>query len=170
MTKSLGKEYFEWLVSQINVTRTNRTYEGVFRWMYHREFVWLVPNDDNRIGDAIDLRKEFWGESHAMLDVGASILEVLVALSRRAAWVISDIEAPDWAWIFVKNLRLDRYSDPLTSRKDRRIEEILEAFVWRNYAPNGDGGLFPLKETELDQRKVELWYQMHAYINEKIPI
>ena len=169
MTKSLGEEYFQWLVSQINVGQTSKMFEGIFRWMYHREFVWLVPNDDNRIGDAIDLRKEFWGLHNPVLQEAVSILEVIVALSRRAAWVGGG-EAADWAWVFIKNLGLNRYSDPLTYRKDRKIESILEAFVWRNYAPDGDGGLFPLENPPLDQTKVELWYQMHAYINEKIPI
>lgn len=137
--------------------------------MFHREFVWLVPNDDNRIGDALDLRREFWGEGRFLPQEGVSILEILVALSRRAAWNGGG-EAPDWVWIFIRNLHLNKYSDPLTDRKKDSVEEILEHFVWRNYAPNGEGGLFPLTETEHDQTKVELWYQMHAYIMEKIPI
>lgn len=168
MTKSLGEPYFQWLISQINTNSTRRTFEGIFRWMYHREFVWLVPNDDNRIGDAIDIRKEFW-RGRDLSEQGVSILEVIVALSRRAEWVGGG-EAADWAWVFIKNLQLNKYHDPLTDRKDRKIEEILEAFVWRTYKPDGEGGLFPLDYTELDQTKVEIWYQMHAYINEKIPI
>jgi hypothetical protein len=168
MMNSIGERYFEWLVSQINVTRSSKQFTGIFRWMYHREFVWLVPNDDNRIGDAIDLRKEFW-ENRTIPQNGVSILEVIVALSRRAAFVGGG-EAPDWAWIFIKNLGLNKFHDPLTYRKDHKIEEILETFVYRLYAPDGVGGLFPLLNPPLDQTKVELWYQMHAYINEKIPI
>ena len=169
MTNSIGERYYEWLVSQVNVTRSSKEFSGIFRWMYHQEFVWLVPNDDNRIGDAIDLRKEFWGVGRMIPQNGVSILEVIVALSRRAAFVGGG-EAPDWAWIFIKNLGLNKFHDPLTSRKETKIQEILETFVYRLYAPDGVGGLFPLLNPPLDQTKVELWYQMHAYINEKIPI
>jgi hypothetical protein len=167
--KSLGEQYFAWLIDQINITRSSKSFQGIFRWMYHRQFVWIVPNDDNRIGDAIDLRKEFCGEGHMVPQDGVSILEVIVALSRRAAWVGGG-EAPDWAWIFIKNLGLNKFHDPLTYRKDEKIEDILEAFVWRTYSADGTGGLFPLIHPPLDQTKVEIWYQMHAYINEKIPI
>jgi hypothetical protein len=164
----LGEEYFDWLTLQIKPSRTTKTFTGVFIWLYIREFIWLVPNDDNRIGDAIDLRKEFW-EKKALPQTGVSILEVVVALSRRAEWVGGG-EAADWAWIFIRNLGLNKYPDPLSLFKENKIEEILETFVWRTYAPNGEGGMFPLKSTNYDQTKVELWYQMHAYINEKIPI
>ena len=169
MTKLTGDKYYHWLVEQISIGKSNRTFDSLFQCMHHREFVWFIPNDDNRIGDALDLRREFWGEGRFLPQNGVSILEVFVALSRRMAWVGGG-EAPDWVWVLIKNLGLNRFPDPLTYRKEQRIEDILETFLWRNYQPNGEGGLFPLLKTKDDQTKVELWYQMHAYINEKIPI
>ncbi|HEX4503413.1 MAG TPA: hypothetical protein VH187_20000 [Scandinavium sp.] len=169
MTKLFNEGYFDWLIAQIDTGRTHRTFEDLFRCMHRREFVWFIPNDDNRVGDAWDLRREFWGEGHPLPQNGVSILEVLVALSRRAAWVSSG-ESHEWMWIFIKNLKLNKFPDPISFRKENQVEDILETFVWRTYAPNGEGGLFPLHETKEDQTKVELWYQMHAYINEKIPI
>lgn len=167
--KIFDDRYFNWLTEQIDTGKSTRSFEGLFKCMHRHEFVWFVPHDDNRIGDAIDLRKEFSREDRFLHQTGVSVLEVLVALSRRAAWVSSG-EAPEWAWTFIKNLHLSRFSDPLTLRKEGYIEDILNGFVYRTYAPNGEGGLFPLVETEHDQTKVELWYQMHAYIMEKIPI
>jgi hypothetical protein len=31
---------------------------------------------------------------------------------------------------------------------------------------NGTGGLFPLKMPKVNQRRVEIWYQMSAFIEE----
>lgn len=169
MTTIPNEAYYKWLVAQINVPNNGKTYEGIFKRMYNYIFVAFVALDDNRIGDAQELRKEFFGESHVNI-YEASVLEVLVALSRRAAWIISDIPAQDWVWTFIKNLGLHKCDDPLSYRKDNKVDDILETFVWRIYEPNGEGGLFPLKQTEHDQRTIELWYQMHAYIMEKIPI
>jgi hypothetical protein len=40
--------------------------------------------------------------------------------------------------------------------------------VNREYDPDGRGGLFPLDGTHANQREVELWYQMQAYIIERM--
>jgi hypothetical protein len=36
----------------------------------------------------------------------------------------------------------------------------------RTYSKLGKGGLFPLRSSAYDQRKVELWYQMAAFMTE----
>ena len=43
---------------------------------------------------------------------------------------------------------------------------ILNKIIDRGYSRRGVGGLFPLKYSKNDQRKVELWYQMHSYLIE----
>ena len=42
----------------------------------------------------------------------------------------------------------------------------LDGFINRQYEANGEGGLFPLKGVCEDQREVEIWYQMNAYLYE----
>jgi hypothetical protein len=42
----------------------------------------------------------------------------------------------------------------------------MERCVWRTYEPNGVGGFFPLENPNEDQREVELWYQMSAYVDD----
>ena len=44
------------------------------------------------------------------------------------------------------------------------VEEVLEHFMWRQYPPNGDGGLFPLNNMEADQREQEIWHQFCDYL------
>jgi len=170
----LDLEYFGWLTSQIAV-ENSKSYNELFERMHNLEFVWTVPNDDNRVQDGLELRHEFLTtvihrtENPLAADLqfnkGASILEVLVALSRRVAWIAGG-DAQHWAWNLIENLRLERSFDPLTKGKRNRIENVLHNLVWRTYDWNGAGGFFPLNEPGEDQTKVEVWYQMNAFVNE----
>ena len=56
--------------------------------------------------------------------------------------------------------------DPISKRKSIKIDDILDTLIWRTYEYDGIGGFFPLTNAEEDQTKVEIWYQMAAYINE----
>lgn len=173
-------DYYNWLISQIKIGSPSKTYFELFEIMHNTEFVWwpAVPRDKARVGDGKQLRYDYFRfELHSQyedgnLDIeGISFLEVLVALSRRFAWVMSDQgNEPYWAWRLIKNLGLNRMSDPLSNRDKKRIGEILYNVIWRNYEPSGEGGFFPLENTVLDQRNVDIWYQMQEYAIEKDPI
>lgn len=149
------------------------TYWDLISVMFEKEFIWMVPNDHNRLADGMDLRVEFCYAQHirhdALDDLGpVSFLEVLIALSRRLAFAAGG-EPPGWAWILVVNLELDKLFDPLSNRKLRKLDDILERVIWRTYAPDGSGGFFPLAFPEEDQTQKEIWYQMAAYIDEMHP-
>jgi hypothetical protein len=169
MTKTLEREYFEWLRSQVRVEGESRQgikrYTDLLEMLHAKEFVWIIPNDDNRVGDSHALRLEFLGGARNSLQQGVSILEVIVSLSRRMEFA-AEGKAEVWAWQLIKNLDLHHMHDPITKRQAGLIEELLETLVWRTYDRDGVGGFFPLAWTEEDQTKVELWYQMSAYINE----
>lgn len=138
----------------------------MFECLHSKEFVWIVPNDDNRIVDACDLRREFWGEGQPIPQTGVSVLEVIVALSRRLEFNAGGNQEV-WAWALIKNLGLHRYDDPISQPYRDLIDAVLDALIWRKYRPNGKGGFFPLKNPKEDQTEVEIWYQMSAYINER---
>ena len=134
--------------------------------MHNFEFVWFVPNDDNRVQDALDLRVEFLDDSAEDLALeGPTLLEVVVSLSRRCAFTAGGSEH-GWAWKLIKNLHLHKMTDPLGDGKAQRVDDILYKLVWRTYDRNGDGGFFPLKNSLEDQTKVEIWYQLNAYVIE----
>lgn len=162
----LESDYFLWLISQIHIPN-DRTFVELFERMHALDFVWIIPNDDNRVQDGLDLRTDFLDGSHEKMGGSEliSILELLIALSRRIAFVAGG-EPDRWAWKLVKNIHLGKMSDPMTDEKRARMDDILEKFVWRHYLPNGDGGFFPLDHPREDQTKIELWYQMNAYVNE----
>lgn len=136
----------------------------MLRRLHSKGFVWIVPNDDSRIVDALDLRREFWNGS-PFPRRGVSVLEIVVALSRRLEFNGGG-ERDVWAGQLLKNLGLDWMYDPITKKKERQIEEILEALIWRTYLSTGTGGFFPLMYAKEDQTKIDIWYQMSAYILE----
>lgn len=177
MGKPLDELYLEWLyrqVASVRLRNPTRTYWSLLRHLYSKEFVSLVPNDDNRVEDGRDLRYEFIEAEqiepdHEWLSFKCSILEMLIGLARRAAFEAYEGSSRDWFWIFIKNLDLedlndDRYRDNETAEE---VDEILDQLVMRTYAANGRGGLFPLKEPDEDQRTKELWFQLAAYLLEQ---
>jgi hypothetical protein len=168
-------DYFKWLTSQIEIPESNpRTYNDLFSRMYEIEFVWHVSGDGNRVQDGLDLRTQFMNQTRrkkssdldAIIHKGASVLEVLIGLSIKVAFIAGGV--PEiWAWQLIENLHLERASDPFTIGKANRVDDTLEALIWRTYQWNGQGGFFPLSsETLIDQTKIEIWDQMHIYVNE----
>jgi hypothetical protein len=173
MSNPLIEDYLRWLVPQIRDVEKSPMFWDLFKIMFEKEFEWLVPNDDNRLQDGLDLRAEFCYANHiragSLNRMGhCSFLEVLIGLSRRMAFAAGG-SAQGWAWQFVENLELTRMSDPLGRRRLRKVNEILDTAIWRTYTPDGVGGFFPLAWPDEDQTKKELWYQMAAYIDELNP-
>jgi hypothetical protein len=156
---------------------SGRSYGGLIEIMSETEFVWLVANDDNRIGDGLDLRLAFcrehgipMGDARSFLDQDhpippCSFLEVLIGLSRRLEFTAGG-EAVDWAWKLIANLQLHKLSDPMGSRKEKKARDILQSCIYRTYSPDGQGGFFPLTWPDVDQTQVEVWYQMAEYLFE----
>lgn len=173
MAKPLDELYFVWLYAQVGTVRQRKsknTYWNLLRLLYTKEFVWWVPNDDNRAQDGRELRTEFLLEERITPSneqweaLGCDLFELLVALSRRLSFITGE-ESRTWFWIMIENLGLYQYNDRVDIPKDR-VEEILEGLIYRTYDPDGNGGLFPLRNPTVDQRQVELWYQASAYIAE----
>ncbi len=48
----------------------------------------------------------------------------------------------------------------------RQVHDIIDIFLNRKYRANGQGGLFIIDNPPKDLRKVEIWYQMHWYLND----
>lgn len=176
MPEPLDDAYLTWLHSQLVSPRLKnpaRTFWCLTRQLYKKEFVWYVPNDDNRIEDGKDLRHEFVEVSGitnpdpVWLDMECSVLEMLLGLSRRLSFE-AEGEPRDWFWHLLGNLDLQKYNDKnYNALAEEAIDSKLDILIWRNYSPDGRGGLFPLKHPREDQRVVELWYQLAAYLDEQ---
>jgi hypothetical protein len=175
VNEPLDELYLKWLYEQVGNVRLknpSRTYWKLFRQLYTKEFVWIVPNDDNRLADGLDLRDEFIRRHNRNLNhqdavwmqLGCSMMELLMGLARHLSFEDGQ-SCQFWFWRLIENLGLhdckdDSDFDPST------VDEILDEVIWRTYNPDGSGGLFPLEDPHEDQREVELWYQLNAYLLE----
>jgi hypothetical protein len=172
----LDERYLTWLygqVANVKARARSRTFWSLLRQMYKKEFVWLVPNDDNRISDGRDLRYEFLAEHQdeqgdpEWIGLPCSMLELFIVLARAVAFEMDD-DMRIWFWHFIEVVDLERYNDrDYNKDAEEAIDETLDRIIWRNYSPSGKGGLFPLRDPKQDQRKVELWYQLNAYLLEQ---
>lgn len=171
MNEPLENLYFDWLCAKVmwvqNPTPSN-TYWRLLRHLHNTEFVWVLEMDENRAHDGWDLRPRFltearFEEDEEWLALPVSIFEVLYAFAEKAEFQ-TDRPASDWFWAMLHNLGLGEVSDANTEFSDEKISDILETFVWRTYHDNGSGGLFPMRNPDHDQTKVEIWYQFCEYL------
>ena len=175
MSAYLDGLYSDWLYQQIYSPGRRKSYRELFHIFFTTEFVWLVPNDDNRVEDGKSLRHEFLedtdtripSEEGYWLDLGCSVLEMFLGLVKRLHFETGD-SIEHWSDELLKNLGFDRYTDDCDDFDEEHIREALNDLIWRRYRPNGKGGFFPLKNPREDQRVVELWYQLNAYLLENL--
>lgn len=163
---TLDDRYLEWLVSRVAVVKTrksSKTYWGLFRQLYSTPFVWSVPNDENRSIDGLMLRREWPVEAdEEWFNLDCSFLEMLIALCERGSFQ-SDEPVAWWFWHILENLGFIEYND-----RDGVAEDLcamrLRVVNERLYESDGLGGMFPIRDTDQDQRRVEIWYQLCEYI------
>lgn len=164
----LDDMYLEWLYDQVLVrAQRGATYWKLLSQMYKTEFTWFIPNDGNRAEDGKDLRVEWMRQvdidaSGHWLDLSCSFLEMLVALARRMCFE-AEYTPQHWFWHLLENLGFEDCHDGSgysRSYVQRRMRIVMD----RTYDGDGNGGLFPLRDPEEDQRQIELWYQMSAYL------
>jgi len=169
MTEPIENLYFNWLCAKVLETRINN-YHDLMRILHKTEFMWVVQEDKHRAQDGVALRTDFLRETqipreHIWMTQPCSVLEMLVAFSGRASFN-TDIPLKTWFWEFMTNLRLDDFRQ-VQNGDEYEIDEILYTFVWRQYEPSGYGGIFPMSHADVDQRKIEIWYQFSAYLDDR---
>lgn len=171
MNEPIEEVYFNWLyskVAHVDVPTPSLTFYTLLSALHSVEFVYLIQGDENRAADGLDVRKEFQKQAHIHPDlpemrVGCSVLEMMIALSRRAEFE-TDVSSREWFWIFVHNLFGDGDLSDAAEDVTPFVCDILDQFLWRTYRPDGRGGMFPLSRTNSDQRRVEIWYQFNEYL------
>lgn len=172
----LDERYLTWLYDFIDPSpdrSPTHTYWKLCEQLYKTEFLWFVPNDDNRVEDARELRVHYLsdiGESDpAWVDLPSSVLEMLIGVAHRAAFETDEVPG-FWFWKLIDHLGLIRFTDAEWSpRQAREVRRTTDRLIHRTYQPDGSGGLFPLRNPNRDQRTVEIWYQMSAYVLEHMP-
>ena len=174
--QKLQNIYFDWLYNMMcEQYAKGISFKKLFAYLHRTEFIYLIDRDENRAYDGIDLRYRFALE-HGCLDIyedyldgPCSVLEMIIALAVRCEEHIMDDPSigdrtKQWFWQMIVNLGLGGMSDEYFDK--RYVIDIVETFLNREYAPDGRGGLFTIKDCDTDLRDVEIVYQLYWYLNQ----
>lgn len=164
--------YRNWLLKKVKQYRKLDNYSFLFEYLHNYPFSWSLSMDENRAEDGKYLRENFEDEmgipDGIVLCGTCTTLEMLVALAiRMDKEYIGEPGEPDPSSIFIEllnNLGLWKYDNRRFTAS--KVNQILQVWMSRSFEYNGKGSLFPLKEASRDQRKIEIWDQMNAYIYE----
>ncbi len=174
----LNREYFDWMCQLVGHGKCAQglSYQKLLHHLNSIDFYYILPMDENRAEDGVDLRYRFGYEKQykgpeiaSCLDTHpCSVLEMLVALALRCEEHIMD--DPDvgnrtglWFWEMISSLGLKSMSD---AQFDRTVvDKAIFRFMDRRYKQNGQGGLFTVEHCKYDMRTVEIWWQMNWYLD-----
>lgn len=138
--------------------------------------------DIDREKDGLELRKEWSndsldGEFHV---IPCTMLEMIIGISKRMSEQLMDEDGEDktaqYFWEIMENLGLTCMDDDNfgweTGLAQKKIAKTCEILCKRQYNPDGTGGgMFPMPGIlGINQKKIEIWYQMQEYINWKYGI
>lgn len=177
----------EYLKHIIKILSGGRNYYGdyggiyylLFDYLNHIQYIPSAPLDEDRIGDALSFRQNYIQQAISSvpstveycMENGPSILEVLVALVQRGESYImtgsidNENHIPCWFMEMLKNIGLLEFTNYNFDTKE--VDKCLIRFLNRQYKPNGEGGLFVLKNPgDLDLRTIDIWKQMCLWFSE----
>lgn len=171
MSTNVDERYLLWLCGLVvNEGRDRRILRSkkMIQSLFYEPFYHFVPNDDNRASEGQGLRDKYMDDTERQLLRQSyfrpcSVLEMLIALSERMAFeLFNPMNMPDpdvtgCFWEIIDNLKL---------KPNQSNVAIIHKLNKREYLPSGLGGMFPLEDHREDQRAVEIWYQMMAYLME----
>ena len=153
--------------------------------------------DIDREKDGLELRTEWSNRVHKLdnviqneypgddLDtefhsIPCTMLEMIIGISKRMGEQLMDEDGEDktaqYFWEIIGNLGLDCWDDDNfgweTGLASKNTGKICEILCKRQYNPDGtSGGMFPMPGVlGINQKKMEIWYQMQEYINWKYRI
>lgn len=180
MRDQIRNDYANWLIGlAYNWCSPYGSYGQLMKYLYSHDFISLYANDGNRVQDGIEMRFRFiesWpGGDYTYHDVykylthNCNILEVMIALAQRCEdHIMGDPDAGDqsgvWFWGMICNMHLEKMSDENFDISE--VEEKINNMLYHHYAKNGDGGLFSVRNPDIDMREAEIWYQMNWHLGE----
>ena len=161
MKRAIHQDYKEWVISLLGRPKIPMMFVDI---LYNVEFRWIIPEDRRRAEDGLNLRREYPKIRFLSEDDQnrpCSVLEMLAAFAIRIdrEWVGNPGENRSYIVFddMIRNLSLTKAN----------ANYVLDRWLNRDFHPDGRGSIFPLIHPTADQRHVEIWRQMLAYINER---
>jgi len=176
----LSDGYFRWLLGILGFKETAECrYLSMLSYLYSTDFKLTDPvvgHDENRLSDAFELRATFSNNFTdpvlpKIFEEPMSVLEVLTAFAMRIDDDImydGSLHASKWFFIMIDNLGMTNFTDDALGL-DWTIEDeeqIVDIWMSRQYRGDGKGSIFPLKCPGVDQKNLEMWYQMQEWFRE----
>ena len=186
-TDTLSELYLKWLLRLINADNyKERSYIKLCSLLNKVLFKPVIKLDENRLSDAHSLLRETYIQSQsdwyrinsdeAVIEFSkwpVSFLELIISLAMRIDLdFMREINGIDntriYFWILVRNLGFLEYDDEHWG-EDAIISIVnqLNIVQDRKYDFDGKGGLFPLENSEVDQRNVQIWNQLCQFVSQK---
>ena len=189
-----GRSYVDWLesftIDERVDERQRRTYHNLIRTLWEIEYQPSVGNDDDRAAEGLELRARYndilakkAGEGEFItpdvMDIFGKcrVLEMLIALSMRMYDFMQDMglynSVSRWFWEIMENVGFDILDDTEWGLPDSAQSNSSKIFVnaicdeiMLGYGHWVDTkyGWFYLE----DWPKIEIWYQMHAYLKQYV--
>lgn len=171
--------YFNWIYDAMCKKRypESISYRKLFTQLHDTEFIYTMRNDASRADDGLSLRYRFayfnpeFDDAERYIVGPCSVLEMMYALAIRCEEFMDNTAYGDrtgqWFWSMIVSLGLGSMDDAHYDRD--YVDRALERFMYREYEPNGKGGLFTIYDCDSDLRDVEIWWQLCWYLNSTNP-
>ena len=168
-------DYFDWMYNLVcrNRYSKNISFKKVFSYLNDTKFTYSIRMDLNRAKDGTELRRRYANEFkianiYDRICGPCSVLEMMIALAIRCEETIMDDEnfgdrTDQWFWDMMKNLGLGHMDDD--EFDEEYVSDVITRFLNRDYEPDGRGGLFFVRNCDIDLRDVEIWIQMLWYLD-----
>ena len=185
-TNNLSELYLVWLLNLINADNyKGKSYIKLCSLLNKIPFKPVMKLDENRSSDVQSLLRETYIQSQSdwyrlnndeIMELPAwpvSFLELIISLAMRIDLdFMREINGIDntriYFWVLVRNLGFLSFDDD-NWNEDSIISVVnrLNIVQERKYDFNGNGGLFPLENAEMDQRNVQIWNQLCQFVNQR---
>ena len=185
-TYNLSELYLVWLLNLINADNyKGKSYIKLCSLLNKVPFEPVIKLDENRLSDVQSLLRETYIQSQSewyrltnddIMELPTwpvSFLELIISLAMRIDLdFMREINGIDntriYFWVLVRNLGILEFDDEHWG-EDAIISIVnrLNIVQDRKYDFNGNGGLFPLENAEMDQRNVQIWNQLCQFVNQR---
>lgn len=165
--------YFRYLVEKVDgfgaysgrLTLLKQLFETEFRWDY------AIPLDADRAEDGKNLRLLYFhetGDRSNMQFYPCTVLEMMIAMAIDMENIMGepgDDHPEHWFWEMLENIGLSNVTD--RNYDAQLVGDAIGNWMARGYDKKGQGGIFPLKRSRRDVRRMPIWEQAGMYMTER---